>query len=38
MITFSFISLNLSILPETEASTNTLTVSWNEAEDNHESV
>jgi len=30
--------LNLSILPDTDHSTRTLTVSWNEAADNHDSV
>jgi hypothetical protein len=38
IITFSFSSFSLSILAETEPSTNTLTVSWKEAADNHESV
>jgi hypothetical protein len=38
MITFSLSSDSLSILLDTADSTNTLTVSWNEAADNHESV
>jgi len=38
IITFSLSSFSLSILAETEPSTNTLTVSWKEAADNHDSV
>jgi len=38
IITFSLSSFNLSILAETDHSTNTLTVSWKEAADNHDSV
>jgi hypothetical protein len=35
---FSFISLNLSIFPEVDASTRTLTVSWNDEAESQESV